>query len=228
MTIRTLNGGFFFPQPWGGQASGRFVSNTTSVAVLNDRVAFVFDAPATGTITGCTIWVATNTAGIDCRLETVNGAGATAGTPTGTLAGTNTNVAIASGSTGAQTVTFTGSYSATIGDRLSITINQTGVGTVALATPTLAAQPPGAGGGSLVWKETAGTWAVQARVMAMALNYGGTYYYIPGCFAVDSAATYTGNIGSGAERGIQFKLPYKTQVMGWFTLYAPSGAGRLR
>lgn len=218
MTIQTLNGGFFFPQPFGGQASGQVFTTTSSTAATNDAVAFTFDAPKTGTITGATVWLTANTGGVDLRLETTTGSGATSDRPTGTLAGTNTNAAIAAAATGARSVTFTGSYSATIGDRLALVISQSGAGgvTTSLARVSDTRSSP-VGIGAHVWLETAGTYAVQSNSCQFALNYGGTYYYIPGVIPTDATGGRSGTIGNGSERGIQFKLPFPTQVMGWFT-----------
>ena len=223
MTIQTLWGGFPYPGIIAGRSAAAFANTTLSATAVNNSVAFTFQAPVTGTITGASVWVTANNSGFDLRLETTAGSGATSAQPSGTLATTNTLVTFASG-TGVKTGTFTGSYNATAGEYLGLVLlNTTTTITVSLARAPDSSSPMGA---ARAWQNLGGTYTPQSNGWSQfALNYGGTYYWIPGAAPISgSAADTAASMTQEAERGIQFQVPFPARVRGWYMNYSPLGA----
>lgn len=120
-----LNGGFLWPRvERDATYAGNPASGTQLITDGDDKVALVFRAPRTCTITEVAYSTKTVTTGgtMDVRLETVS---LTTGAPTGTLFGTNTNASsvIADGDDNvSKTVTLTAGAAATQGEVLSMVV----------------------------------------------------------------------------------------------------------
>lgn len=230
MTIQTIAADLYFPDFFAGIQSGRLVGANQTVSADTNELGMLFNAPTTGSITGCSFNITAET-GIgntyDVRLETV-----VSGTPSGTLAGTNTLLTAQSG-TGLKSIVFTAPYSATAGDALAIVIkaNLTVAGVLTLLSWGYnGGAGLGQGGPNIIQKNT-GSWAALGTTSAnapspnMAINYGGTYYPIPGITVWDSSGNNATAITNGKERGIQFKLPFPVQIRGWYCNGGPAAAG---
>lgn len=192
----------------------------TAITLASDKFATVFQAPTTGTVTGCSFKTGTITTGatLDVRLETVD---LLSGNPTGTLAGTNTNASLIMASTDDNlilSVTFTASASVTQGQFLAIVVvnNPTTPGNFAVRGIT-------SGNSKMLpygLRQTGGVWTKNANVMAGLLNYNGTFFkqeaMMPMSGTAPSAQTY--NSGSLTNfHGNKFTAPAKFRVTGaWF------------
>lgn len=190
-----------------------------AISVASDKFATVFQAPTTGTVTGCVFKLGTVTTGctLDVRLETVD----IFGNPSGTLAGTNTNASLVMAATDDNlvlSVTFTASVSVTQGQFLAIVVvnNATTPGNFAVR---------GMAGGNLKMlpygvRQIAGVWTKQAAVMAALLNYGGTFFKQEGMMPMIGTAPTTTAFNTGTtitQVGNNFTAPAKLRVTGaWF------------
>jgi hypothetical protein len=198
---------------------GSITSISSAVNATGTKFGYVFEAPATGTITGLSFRTGTvttgTTTGVDVRLETVG----TDGFPTGTLVGTNTNlsgVAVSTSNTW-YNVTFTSGASVTRGVRYALVIVSDTASVFAVAGYSTGNGVPLYG---LPWYGTyngsAWTYASNISVMAGVLNYGGTYPYSPAFVPGVTQLSTTFNSGSTPDvRGLKFTLPYPAKVSGF-------------
>jgi hypothetical protein len=182
-----------------------------------EKVAQIFQAPATGSITGLSFKTGTVTASdtLDIRLETVG----TDGKPTGTLATTNSNGS--QGSLASNTwydVTLTASHSATKGDYLAWVVAHGGTANVNIVSINSVAGVPYSDVYLNSWHDTGAGYSVIAnRTFLGAANYGGTYYPTPGLFPHLDGTTYVFAAQTSTTDfnfGIKFKLPFRARVWG--------------
>jgi hypothetical protein len=218
---QTINGGIFYPEMFAGQATGRLNGGNITISADTNEIAIVFDAPKTGNITGFSYNLSTNTAtSVETRLESV-----TAGDPSGTLASANTNFTGTTG-TGLKSIVLTSAYAATKGDRLAFVIQQHGAGSVVLLAYATASAGGVMNAGNTFPKKNVASWAAVGQTVGnLAVNYGGTYFYIPGLLCADSSGNNLTSIGNGNERGIQLTLPFPVTVGGFYFNGGPSAAG---
>lgn len=111
---------FMYPHPTSYSAGTAPSIQNSTLDATGEYIASVLNPPKNGTITKIHIRMGTVTTpgDLDVRLETVD---ATTGMPTGTLAGTNTNIVIAiSAATAWYTATLTAGLVVTSQDRLAI------------------------------------------------------------------------------------------------------------
>lgn len=190
-----------------------------------EKCAFIVQAPATGSIRKVGFFTTTVTTGdtMDVRIETVN---ATNGQPTGTLWGTNTNVAhtinAADDNTWHTTAALTADASVTKGDVLAVVIVNSTTGNLIIS---------GMGGWGIsqfpyIAHYTA-SWALStgggARVV---LEYSdGTVPRIIGSEPM-SAVGSDNSTSSTLYRGCEITLPCAVRATGlWGYLYAGAATG---
>lgn len=216
MALQTLPGGLIYPNPLPVSLSTipGYTSTVLVIDAADEKVAFIFQVPATGNITAIEWRTATVTTGttLDIRLETVD---ATTGNPTGTLQGTNTNgsqvVADANDNVWFST-TLTASASVTKGDFLAIVIVNP---SASFGNMQISAWNDG----SLYFPYNdlyaAAAWTKGQQQPIMALSYGGTYYSVAGAFPYSALNTIIYNTGSAADEiALKFKLPMPSRVIG--------------
>lgn len=211
----------FYPSPPAYTATGTtpFLGNGLTLAAGN-YVAYPFQAPETGTITG--VGFRTGTVGtgctVDVRLETIDSA---TGSPTNTLVGTNTNITQVVANTDDNiwfNVVFTSGASVTKGQVLALVFR------VSSGTPA-----------SFYFKTTddssadypfALTSSSTRRIgpNCAAINYGGTYYPVDNMYPFTSITTRTFNNTSTPDvRGVKFSLPVPLRVCGCWVWTSSGG-----
>jgi hypothetical protein len=224
MTIQTMGGGFFWPEP----ITNRNLSSTPIINMVLDsgtkKAAAVFQAPATGTVEKVIglISAYTSTGNLDFRLETID---ASTGAPTGSLVtGTTANALVS--------ITGTGKFSATLdvevvrgtsyGFVLARSAGSYSVGAFTYSTDqyrrgmgtTYVRYDAGSG------YETAFTTATsQGRCPIFGIKIEGSWYPIFGSVAISAIAQTTFNNGSATrERGCAIVLPFPARVTGFFAV----------
>lgn len=186
-------GPVYFPARPENVSAGPSYNQTIALTAAGDKLACVFQAPATGNMTGGYFGVGTVTTGdtLDLRAETVS---TTDGNPTGTLISTTTNAAVVlatSDSNKAMPFTFTSAAPTTKGDIVTVVI-------VNGSTPgsfTVNRYGDDTGGLPYTTSFAAAAWTKSNTSCILAVSYGGTYYYIPGVypFGLTSGATSIGS-----------------------------------
>jgi len=179
---------------------------------LTGKVAFVFQAPTTGSITGLCFKTGTVTTGatVDVRLETVD---ATTGQPSGTLQGTNTNASQVIADTDDNTwfeVALTAAASVTAGDYLALVVVNGSVGDMEIDShgQIFGTVIP------IVWKDATGTGYVsQGRNPVGAVKYNDGIYRTIGGYPTISGFATTATWSSG-EQGLRFQIPFKARLAG--------------
>lgn len=216
---------YYFPWRWIGMSGANLTDgnvyniSTSSVFLLDaadEAAGLVVTAPKAGNIRNVSFRTGTVTTGatVDVRIETVDAA---TGNPSGTLWATNTNVSHAINAADDNVWLTTGNLtaSATVakGDKIAVVIVNPSVspGTLRIASmPQITQIPQGL-------LKTAGSWAKQLEVPAIALQYDdGSYGFIDNIFGGLTAITLTAfNSGSTPdEAAIKFTCPVKMTVSG--------------
>jgi len=211
MSIQTIKGGLYIPQPL-GLTSFVFLTNRLLNAA-NEYVAHVTEAPADGSIekVGFRAGNITATGNVDVRLETVSN-----GDPTGTLLGTNSNkvITLTNGVDDFTWITATLTTPVTVskGDKIAMKIlYSTGGHNIAIAMTSTNAMYPYTvyDNGALVRHD---------EHAIMALEYaGGVYHRIQNCEPIATLLESQYRTGTSPdEKGIKFKLPFRYRVTGCF------------
>jgi hypothetical protein len=231
MTIINFSKPLLFPpQPEKWASNNSF----NSVALQNgtaEQVAFVFQAPKTGTIDKLGFRVGTMSTGTstcDVRLETLN---TTTGDPTGTLAGTNSNgnVNINSANTFYE-VSLTAGVSVTRGDWLALVIAPSGTYNFQVSTYN------GGGGGFPIPMRLTTSWGVSSTGALFVVGYSdGTYpdMMFNNPYSATSNEAFNSN-STPNNRGMRFTMPFNCKCEGiwawtdqdancYFTLYESDG-----
>lgn len=225
MALQDIGGLLYYPRPRFASDAAAFASFLLDAA--DEKLAAVFMAPKTGSITKIHFRTATVTTGatVDVRLETVGGDGH----PTGTLQATNTNGAQVIADTDDNTyfqTALTAAASVTAGDVLaavivnpSVSPGTLNISAISSATSELALFPYG--------DFFTASWAKQSANMVFTAEYsGGVFYEIPMSFPVSSVADTQFNSGSTPdERGNIFQVPFKCRVAGAWYFGAATAAG---
>lgn len=191
-------------------------------SAVNEKVAYIFYAPITGSITKLhftTQTVATGGVAWDIRLETMD---ETTGKPTGTLVGTNTNASQTIQSTDDDTwfaVTLTAAASVTRGTMYALVIAAPSSGSFSANFAIFA--DDASRGMPYVLRYTGGAWAGTALTGApvFALEYGtNTFYPMAGVYPISIINTHTFNNSSTPDIYCNiWNAPYKQSVSGlWF------------
>lgn len=196
-----------------------FTTTTMEIGTATDELQFIVQAPATGSITGIGFLTGTVTVGctLDVRLESVS---LTTGRASTSLVGTNTNASQVIADTDDNTwfnVTLTSAASVTKGQFLAVRFD------VSSGTPTalriVGFADSGAAGALPSCIEDDGSPAAAAAVPVLALSYGGTYYRVPGCYAMSSVDTGTtfNTSSNPLSPGLRFQVPVSMRLTGlWF------------
>jgi hypothetical protein len=180
----------------------------------DEKAAFIFLAPKTGSIRKLGFRTNTVTTGatVDVRLETVN---ASTGEPTGTLAGTNTNVALVIGNGDDNTwftVTLTADAAVTFGDPLALVIvNPSGTpGTLNIANGYGANQSmalPYVALFTASWTKTA------SSMIPFYVEYSDGSTLNAGGAPISAQSAVTFNSGSVVdERSLYFQIPFPAKL----------------
>lgn len=195
-----------------------FTTTTMEMNAGTDVLEFLLQAPATGDITAIGFLTGVVTAGatLDVRVETINAA---TGRGSGTLASTNSNGAQVIGNADDNvwfTTTLTAAASVTKGQFLSVKFAVSSGTPSALRIVGFADQ--GVVGSYPGCLEDDGTPALAAAGPVVALNYGGTYYPVPGCYPMQAVNTRTINTSTNPDTaGIRFQIPCEARFCGlWF------------
>jgi hypothetical protein len=196
--------------------SGNAAFQAIVLDAAGERATLVIHAPATGNITevGFRCNGLSSSGDVDVRIETVD---ATNGQPSGTLWGTNTNGTVTVNAAGTWfTATLTASASVTKGEVIAVVITNT------TGNYQLSAVAPSIYGFGFPYGATflGSVWTKGTNIIAAALNYGGTYPWIPGVRPYSGLNTPNyNNASSPAERGLKFTLGMSVRAIGCY-LYA--------
>lgn len=216
MAYQPISGKIIYPTP---HYYASVLSPTNqAIDAADEKCAFLFIAPKTGNIRKVhyRVTLYTSTATLDVRLETVN---ATTGYPSGTLWGTNTNVADAPTATGWRVCTLTADAAVTKGQEIYIVVSQpsSSPGNLRLGyylgnakTYPRAAQFGGGSWGTLVANEGG----------AAAIEYDdGSFAETEGLLPWKENNTTTFNNNSTPNHvGLRFSLPVAAKLSG-FAIY---------
>jgi hypothetical protein len=229
MTLQSTMGGLIVPQIWSRGGTTAHASHLLDAA--DEKLAWIFQAPKTGTIDRLSFrTVAITTGGnVDLRLETVD---ATTGDPSGTLQATNTNVAVTvadSDDNVWKEGTLTAGASVTKGDLLALVAVAPSGFTGNLASMGNIADY-GAG-----WQfpymdhQTSGTWAKTGEAACMLVRYSdGTY---PPIGTIPALSITNGAFNSGSspdERGLYFQVPWPCRLSGVIMMSTFAGGGTIK
>lgn len=204
--------------------AGIVTGTNTAVTIdaAGEKAAFIFQAPQTGSITGCMIRLNAVTTGgnFDFRLETVSG---TDGNPTGILAGTNTNVTVAMSVAGAYEGTFTSPYSATRGELLAVVIvcGSPGAVQVMSGRSSPSANFPYTSHYTTSWAKSSNN-----NVLCLAIEYSGVYVKL-GWSSCSSTVTVNVNTGSVIdEYANRINFPFACRFVGFHSIMTAGATGR--
>lgn len=218
MALVDIGGNISYPTPPVGMAGAPTFSNLLTDAV-NEKAAFAFQAPKTGSIDRIGFKTGTVTTGgvnWDIRLETLD---TSTGFPTGTLVGTNTNASQAIASSDDNVwfeVTLTASASVVEGNYYAIVIAAPGAGTFNANFSYFA---DGFGGGFPCALLYTGSWALAtAGAPQFSVRYtDGTYPPISGVFPIVGTTTNTyNNTSTPNVYGNKITLPFKCKIDGFW------------
>lgn len=212
MALASFKGGVWWPEPTWLAVGGANPTATASVQlnVASEKLAFIFQAPATDTLIEVDYYVRTvgSSGDLDVRIETVS---ATDGNPTGTLASTNSNLSATISTTGAKTAVLTAGASLTRGTYYAVVFARTS-GDISIAAidavtsgvvmSSLSSYNRYHNGTSWQSRASASSWQYGA---AVALKFTtAAYTWTPGCMPVQSITAVDFNNASAArERGIR-------------------------
>lgn len=233
------------PLGWSGYTPLNTVAFTLDAAT--EKMAFVFVVPTAGgnlTVTDVMFQITgySGTGNLDVRVETVGADG----NPTGTLAGTNTNLVVSISSDGIKTAALTASASLTAGTAYAVVFAYSS-GTYGIATHRIeAGDRTGFIGGHIAYSRffVSGAWSASTAHMsagpAFALKLsGGTYANLPGVNGLSAMNRTTfNNTTTVRKRGAAFVPRFPGTVCGWalwgggfastdFTMELRSTAGSL-
>jgi hypothetical protein len=223
VTLQTVSPPIIWPlvRSVTGEAAPQFDSAAASLLdAVGEKIAFVFQAPKSGTISKLHLRTATVTTGddVDVRLETVGADGF----PSGTLATANSNASQTIQDTDDNTwfaCTLTAAHTSTVGDWLAVVIEApTGyTGNLFLAVARRYEKTDYVGGlffGSCDYHSSA--WAKYLSPMAVRVEYSdGSFPFIPHASGPTTLSEYTFNSGSTPDEiGLYFTLPFRASCCG--------------
>ena len=232
MAIQTFKGGFFFPSKAAPAGVGPAHTTAATLDASGEKLAYIFQAPKTGSIRKGAFRTGTVTTGdtVDVRFETVD---LTTGFPTGTLFGANTNVShtvnAADDNVWLTTAALTADASVTRGDLLAmVVVNGSTPGNMILSGVNVTGPRMQLANLPYNATNTSGSYAVLTNTNpCFAVEYSdGSYEYIPSVYPAEtfntiSIATNTSGT-TGDERGFKFQLPFSYQVCGaWAWMNVP-------
>lgn len=210
MTITTIPQ-FMWPQL---APSRQHVSTTisTTAAVqhtlnaVNQQAALIFYCPATGSLTDFTVRtqtvsVTSGPLNFDFRVESVSN-----GRPSGSLFGTNTNVAVSVATTDDnvwKTATLTSAASVNKGDLIALVIKSPSSGTFSFTYGGFANLSGNVGNFPCFVTDATGDGTYEAVIIniapSMAIKIGGAWYRIEPLFPIDAATQPTVNSSSSPD-----------------------------
>jgi hypothetical protein len=226
MALQSVKGFIAWPPDnslgWSGYTPYNTLAFTLDAAT--EKMSFVFIVPPAGgnlTVTDVAFLITgySGTGNLDVRVETVG----TDGNPSGTLAGTNTNLVMSISSDGVKTATLTASASLTAGTAYAVVFAYSS-GTYGIAAPRADSGDrnaligghmayvrfyvSGAWSASTVWMNTAPCFALKLS--------GGTYANLPGVNGVSTMNRTTfNNTTTVRKRGAAFVPRFPGTVCGW-------------
>lgn len=229
MTLTSMKGGAWWPEPSfiisaaAAAGTSRPAMSVRTLDAAGEKQAWIFQAPVTGTLSEIDYYInaVTSSGDLDVRIETVS---ATDGNPTGTLAGTNTNLSATISTTGAKTATLTAGASLTRGTYYAVVFTRTSgnydlrmvdfTSTTDYRTTTL----------SYGRYHNGTSWSAQNAVDSrnfapcVALKWNdGNYYWVPGSYPIQSLTNVDfNNTSTDRERGIRIIPRVPMRVAGWF------------
>lgn len=212
MPLQTIKGGVWLPNRPPHLAAS-FLPTSLQIDANGEKVAFIVQAPKSGTVVKLCFWVFTVTTGntIDVRLETVDASG----NPSGTLWDSPTNNARATANitaAGWYAVTLNSSQTVAQGDYMAIVLAHTGNSanlTISTVDPTSCAQefPYSA--------QYIASWTKLKNCPICAIEYPSTTYeVIQGAWPINGYGNVAFNNTGTNERGLRVKLPYPTRAVG--------------
>ena len=217
MTLQVFQG-MLFPEP--AAMAGAQSSNNFLIDAASEAVAFIFQAPKTGSIDAIGFCTGTVTTGatVDVRLETVS---TTTGDPTGTLVGTTTN--------GAQVIlgtddniyfltVLTLAASVTKGDILAAVIVNPAV---SVGNLNIISYGDGVGSNFPYCDHFTAAWAKTASAPLVTIRYNdGSYAHMPNSYGMSTTVTLSSNAvqfnssSTPDEIGMIFQFPFACAVDG--------------
>lgn len=212
-----------FPSGLGGSTPAL---NTLTIDAADEKIALIFRAPKSGSLTGGVFHVGNVVTGatLDFRLETVDD---TTGAPTGTLRATNTNAAQVVQDTDDNTgfqVTFTAPVAVTIGELLSLVIVNPVVSPGNMQLNGLTEAAPG--GFPYRSQYLTGAWVASASSPCFAPTYSDGYVAFADVWPIKAVNSTLWNSGSNPDRrGLRFQLPFAARCTGcWLVGMGTSGS----
>jgi hypothetical protein len=224
MALASVKGGEWWPSPPFLNAALAASIGSVQLNVASEKMAIVFQAAFTGTLSEVDFYISAvgSSGDVDVRVETIDAA---TGNPSGSLAGTNSNLSMTISTTGAKTAALTAAVSLTQGTYYAIVFSGTS-GDISLACFNRV----GSGGG---WDTTGvypryhnGTsWS--SRGLAVSYQYvpcialklnDGSYPWLGGTITPFQSLTNVdfNNTSSDRERGIRFIPRGKKRAIGFF------------
>lgn len=226
MALQTLGS----PLLWPGLTRGLDSANAPAAAALSTLngagqfIGFVHRATEAMTVSHVEVWVGTVTGSgtLDVRIETVD---ATTGHPTGTLWGTNTNIA-GSTLTSSTTHTLALTASATIakGDVFAVKFAYNSGTSVAMQTTT-GLRRIGSSGAYPYYVANGSSKSAITSCLPWALGSSTTaWYHIPGLTAFTTPTSRSVVSSSHDWSGVRFQVPFKCRAAG-IALRGTTGEG---
>jgi hypothetical protein len=202
------------------QMEGMFANplGSTGLTASGHKVGAIFEAPVTGTIDRV-VWrtgtVSGATPQVDVRLETVSGS-----SPSGTLAGTNSNALVTVASNTNYDTALTTGLSVNRGDLLATVFAYSSGTSIQIGISNSLAYYYSQLSNILI--STGGSYSViSGRRPYGGVRYSdGTYKKLRGyAFGVSSVSLHF----TTGEKGLRFRLPFKCRVNGFWCSFDPDG-----
>lgn len=184
----------------------------------NEKLAYVFQAPKTGTIdrVGFLVSAFTTGATIDVRLETVD----SAGDPSGSLVATDSNAAYVISSTGFKEVTLTAGAAVTKGAWIAVVLVNPAVSQAVVSIPRF---DLGEIDSAAYYGNYTGSWSKGRDALAGVVRYSdGSYPAMSRIhpFAAPPATVAFSSSSTPDERGNKLTVPFACEVAGFWSAHS--------
>lgn len=220
MAIQSIPGGMYVPRPVTDESAAPnelTALASTGIDAADEKIAIIIRAPKTGNIRKI-LWntgTVTTGATIDVRVESVS-----AGLPSGTLFGANTNAAVVVNNTDDRvlfTSTLTADAAVTRGDLLSIVWVNPAVSAGNMVLAVILQDDIAGKKFPYYASQTGGSWTTRHGAFILALEYSdGSYAFIDNCWPITvDFVTIAFNSGSAANYiGNRIQFPFPCRVSG--------------
>lgn len=184
------------------------------------KVCVAFQAPATGSITGASFNTGTVTTG-DTLTVNLKDVDTTTGFAGSTTHATGTVAVADTDDNTNKDVTFSASYSATKGEWLCLEIVNGSAGNLNIVGNNGTAQA--AYVNPRMAHDSGSGYSFVTRLLYAAINYGGTYHYIPNLIHSVGSTSTMGNQATTTndlQIGLKFRLPVPFSVAGVYMMFS--------